>query len=600
MKAMLPAALAGLSLFVLRGFGDDNPPAAASEREAVLLHEWMGAAFLGFNAQGRLLAYDSARRVFEVHDLAARNAPVTGWNLPEDGGKVFSGALSADRQTLATVSEVGRNQSRIQLWNALTGEMTGPEFAPSDVAHVAFSPDSKTLAGVVALDGTLRVWDTTSGRLRWSQALPSPMQVAWIGIQFSPDGRFVAARNSFALQIWDVAARKVAGAGDLAFFHDISPDWKLAHGFTLKPAAQPPPQSTLLDITDPNQPHAATNALPEELMASMEMAAFSPDSRFLALSLRDQTLRLWSFTERRVVHQMADAGGRVIRLLVSPDNRRLATYEVDLTQQRSTLRGSVRLWDVATGQALGAARPHPGMFWSWQFDPDCRHLVVSFAHGNDTFGTQIWQLPARANSGAESQAKVAEDSPVPVTAGGKDAFAEDAFRLCALLEAWPGSDRAETSRLLAEAFVAGLLQGHPEVPPDHRRELAIEFEPRIAMAFQNLAAAASRERFTHEEVRELIRFYETPLGRKYARAYPGWKDQIAAGDTERQKVVEALLARVRPPATADASYRPPASRIARRTYTADLRSWPASRTEHGVAAFEAAGIVVTSLEAGTP
>jgi WD40 repeat protein len=208
-------------------------------------------------------------------------------------------------------------------------------------------------------------------------------------------------------------------------------------------------------------------------MASMEMAAFSPDSRFLALSLRDQTLRLWSFTERRVVHQMADAGGRVIRLLVSPDNRRLATYEVDLTQQRSTLRGSVRLWDVATGQALGAARPHPGMFWSWQFDPDCRHLVVSFAHGNDTFGTQIWRLPSSE----------------------------------------PVRTAVELPRAIVPSADAGL----------------------------------------------------SPEG-----------DRLTT-----------------PP-------NPSVPRIAARAYTADLRSWPASRTEHGVAAFEAAGIVVTSLEAGTP
>lgn len=143
MKITIPAALA--LLFILAGAGSSaagasqaNPvpagPAAGqteATQEAAILHEWPGTVPLGFNAQGRLLAYDSGRRVFEVHDLAATNAAVTGWNPAEGDGRVFGGALSADRRTLATVSEAGREQSRIQLWNALTGEQTGPAFAPS-------------------------------------------------------------------------------------------------------------------------------------------------------------------------------------------------------------------------------------------------------------------------------------------------------------------------------------------------------------------------------------------------------------------------------------------------------------------------------------
>jgi hypothetical protein len=100
--------------------------------------------------------------------------------------------------------------------------------------------------------------------------------------------------------------------------------------------------------------------------------------------------------------------------------------------------------------------------------------------------------------------------------------------------------------LLAEAFVEPLQRHASELSKERLRELAIEFEPRIVMSFQNLAAAVLREHFTHDELRELIRFYETPLGRKYARVYPQWKDKIAAGDAERQKVAEDLLARLRP------------------------------------------------------
>jgi hypothetical protein len=138
----------------------------------------------------------------------------------------------------------------------------------------------------------------------------------------------------------------------------------------------------------------------------------------------------------------------------------------------------------------------------------------------------------------------------PVAAGtihtGDDAaYAADAIRLCAQLESWPGEDPAETSRLLAEAFVEPLSRHYPGITKEQLRALAHEFEPRIWSAFQNLAANISRQYFTHAELQELIRFYETPLGRKYARAYPDWKNRIAAGDAERKQVADELFNRAR-------------------------------------------------------
>jgi len=46
---------------------------------------------------------------------------------------------------------------------------------------------------------------------------------------------------------------------------------------------------------------------------------------------------------------------------------------------------------------------------------------------------------------------------------------------------------------------------------------------------------------TPSELRQLVQFFEAPLGRKYARCRPDWKDRIAAGDGERQKLVAGLF-----------------------------------------------------------
>jgi len=180
--------------------------------DAVLLHEWTGTLALGFNRAGRLLVYDSGRNVFESHDLVVPHAAVTGWNQVADGGLVFSGVLSSDRRTLATLASMGRDRSQIQLWNVETGAPISPAFAPSDVAHVTFSPDGKSLAGVVAQDGTVRLWDTRTRELSWSQPFPESMQTTWIGLLFGPDANFLAARNSFGFSLWDATAQRLTGA----------------------------------------------------------------------------------------------------------------------------------------------------------------------------------------------------------------------------------------------------------------------------------------------------------------------------------------------------------------------------------------------------
>lgn len=152
--------------------------------------------------------------------------------------------------------------------------------------------------------------------------------------------------------------------------------------------------------------------------------------------------------------------------------------------------------------------------------------------------------PQAARTHSPSQ-EVGHRPAVPCATDEESSYAADAYRLCALLEGWPGKDAAETQRLLARACVEPLRRRFPGITEEQMTRLASEFEPKISRAFQNLAATVSREHFTHAELRQLIQFFESPLGRKYARSYPAWKDRIAAGDGERQKLVAELLERAR-------------------------------------------------------
>ena len=94
-------------------YADAAPDAARTGEQLALLREWPGALVFGFVGQRRLLVYDSTRQVFEVHDLAAPNAPAHAWKNP-DADTIVSGAFSPDRRTLATVHSTGNGDGRVQ------------------------------------------------------------------------------------------------------------------------------------------------------------------------------------------------------------------------------------------------------------------------------------------------------------------------------------------------------------------------------------------------------------------------------------------------------------------------------------------------------
>lgn len=411
MKTMVTVLVAGVCLVTGRALGaeGETPSPPVTTEDMVLLHRWPGVQVLGFNSQGRLLAYDGARQVFESHDLTAPKAAVTGWNDPE-GEKFFSAAFSPDGRTLVTVAETGREQSRIRFWDSATGAATGPAMTWTNVGSLAFSPDGKTLAGVGGGDGSVQLWNVTNREALARIPLPTAMEVGWMGIRFSPDGRFVATESGFTtLHVWNVAAGRFLGASPVEnMYTAISPDWKLALGTRFGDAGQAP-QTELLDFTDPEKPRPATRNFPKETMDVLNTAAFSADGRLMALNLRDNTARLWDTLAGRMVAHPAIHAGRLVRLMLSPDDRLLLAQEPDPTRRNPLLNGSIRLWDVAGGRPLGSPQPFTGMVRDISFDGESRFLVLSLFSE-----VQIWKLPAVSPAAGKPR-----EPPAPASQAGE-------------------------------------------------------------------------------------------------------------------------------------------------------------------------------------
>jgi WD40 repeat protein len=108
----------------------------------------------------------------------------------------------------ATVTTAGR----ITLWDAVTGQPFIEELesdkANRDMQALTFSPDGRWLAGVGGFldEKTLRVWDTSTGKLILTITLPEPGR----SVSFSPGGRYLltTTEKSSSMEgearVWDL------------------------------------------------------------------------------------------------------------------------------------------------------------------------------------------------------------------------------------------------------------------------------------------------------------------------------------------------------------------------------------------------------------
>jgi|GEM_PF-6968524 len=210
----------------------------------------------------------------------------------------------------------------VQLWTA-TGESKGILARQGQwVNVVAFSPDSQRIASA-SDDGLIQILGL-EGQVQQTFELGTNV----LGIEFSPDGQFLAASGLGTLKIWRVDNAELVNSYDGS-----------------------------ISIND---------------------LGFSPDSQTLVFANSDRTVGLWPLSESQPRFLVKAHGSEVKAVQFNPDGRQFASAGQD---------NVIRFWS-ATGEAIATIGHHEAAITALQFTADGSKLVT----GSEDNTLIIWDL----------------------------------------------------------------------------------------------------------------------------------------------------------------------------------------------------------------
>jgi WD40 repeat protein len=348
-------------------------------------------SLVAFAADGKLLAFADRGLASAIHLCD----PISGKVIQElavGKGGLFTLAFSPDSRFLVWAGyKIG------YLWDLVAGREVGVlEGVGDSIEFLAFTPDGKQLiVGSKDEDlpnetGAIRIWDPASRKV--VRQLKAPAETISYGA-LSRDGSTLVcldAEGFFVVQ--DLAAgkhlRRLGKWDERSPLHAIrfSPDGKILAAVGAARSSQR--SEGLVRLWDV----ATGRELPRlaGLRGGLLAAAFSPDSRLLAVGGKDSAVHLFDLATGKERFQDRGLLGGVTQVVFAPDGRSVATGSWD----------GIRLWD-AGGMELPQPRRRHEAVSALAFSGDGKGLIYAGVDGtlrrlNVVTGDELRRIPEPA------------------------------------------------------------------------------------------------------------------------------------------------------------------------------------------------------------
>jgi WD40 repeat protein len=262
---------------------------------------------LGFSPNGHTLAAGMSSGdllLWDTVSQASGGSPVG--TLHDSGDALYAIAFRPDGHTIAARDESG---------NAVVFDERHPNTPPRILSTratasggIAFSPDGRLLT--TTANGRVVTWDASRGYAPLPP-LTYPSIESWDDVAYSKDGRFLAASGSQPLTSTEI------------FVNDVVV-WPLEGG---RPAMHP----------------VAELRGPEGIVGKV---AFSPTADVL-VGAGEEGITMWDLgttSSAALLHALRLENARISDIAFSPDGKTLIA---------TAASGTVRFWDLATGEELG-------------------------------------------------------------------------------------------------------------------------------------------------------------------------------------------------------------------------------------------------------